>query len=93
MHLNAGAVPWYCGLTRPVAVPVQAGLVSDEIRRLKALHKKACLRRLREMCASAAYYIAVAADQIYVDKASLVGSIGVLDGWFWFRGHHGQTGH
>ena len=39
-----------------------------------------------ESCASAAYYIAVAADQIYVDKASIVGSIGVLMDGFGFTG-------
>lgn len=70
----------------PGGSPVQAGLVNDEIRRLKALHKKKVYAVCEEMCASAAYYIAVAADQIYVDKASMVGSIGVLMDGFGFTG-------
>ena len=65
---------------------MQAGLINDEIRRLKALHKKKVYAVCEEMCASAAFYIAVAADQIYVDKASLVGSIGVLMDGFGFTG-------
>jgi protease-4 len=65
---------------------VQAGIVHDEILRLKALHKKKVYAVVEEMGASGAYYIAVAADQIYVDKASLVGSIGVLMDGFGFTG-------
>ncbi|HET8693073.1 MAG TPA: S49 family peptidase [Aquabacterium sp.] len=73
-------------INSPGGSPVQAGLVNDEIRRLKALHKKKVYAVCEEMCASAAYYIAVAADQIYVDKASMVGSIGVLMDGFGFVG-------
>jgi len=65
---------------------VQAGIINDEIRRLKALHQKRVYAVVEEMCASGAYYIAVAADEIYVDKASLVGSIGVLMDGFGFTG-------
>ena len=65
---------------------MQAGIVNDEIRRLKALHKKPVYAVVEEMCASGAYYIAVAADEIYVDKASIVGSIGVLMDGFGFTG-------
>ena len=62
--------------------PVQAGIINDELRRLKAKHKKPLYAVVEESCASAAYYIAVSADRIYVDKASIVGSIGVLmEGW------------
>jgi protease-4 len=57
---------------------VQAGIVYDELRRLKTLHKKKVYAVVEESCASGAYYIAAAADEIYVDKASIVGSIGVL---------------
>ena len=70
----------------PGGSPVQAGIVNDEIRRLKALHKKPIYVVVEETCASAAYYIAVAADQIFVDKASVVGSIGVLMDGFGFTG-------
>ncbi len=73
-------------INSPGGSPVQAGIVNDEIRRLKALHKKKVYAVVDEMCASGAYYIAVAADEIYVDKASLVGSIGVLMDGFGFPG-------
>jgi len=70
----------------PGGSPVQAGIVNDEIRRLKALHKKKVYAVIEEMCASGAYYMAVAADEIYTDKASIVGSIGVLMDGFGFTG-------
>jgi protease-4 len=73
-------------INSPGGSPVQAGLINDEIRRLKALHKKPIYVVVEESCASAAYYIAAAADQIYVDKASIVGSIGVLMDGFGFTG-------
>jgi protease-4 len=65
---------------------VQSGIVNDEIRRLKTLHNKKVYAVVEEVCASGAYYIAVAADEIYVDKASIVGSIGVLMDGFGFTG-------
>jgi protease-4 len=64
-------------INSPGGSPVQAGIINDEIRRLKALHNKV-YAVVEETCASGAYYIAVAADEIYADKASVVGSIGVL---------------
>ncbi|MEO7855341.1 MAG: S49 family peptidase [Rubrivivax sp.] len=73
-------------INSPGGSPVQAGIINDEIRRLKALHKKKIYVVVEEMCASGAYYVAVAADDIYVDKASLVGSIGVLMDGFGFVG-------
>jgi protease-4 len=73
-------------ISSPGGSPVQAGLINDEIRRLKKLHHKKIYAVCEEMCASAAYYIAVAADQIFVDKASIVGSIGVLMDGFGFTG-------
>jgi len=73
-------------INSPGGSPVQAGIVHDEIRRLKALHGKKVYAVVEEICASGAYYIAVAADEIYVDKASLVGSIGVLMDGFGFTG-------
>ncbi len=73
-------------INSPGGSPVQAGIINDEIRRLKAIHKKPVYAVVEEMCASAAYYIAVAADTIYVDKASIVGSIGVLMDGFGFTG-------
>lgn len=73
-------------INSPGGSPVQAGMINDEIYRLKALYKKPIYAVVEETCASAAYYIAVAADQIYVDKASIVGSIGVLMDGFGFTG-------
>ena len=71
-------------INSPGGSPVQAGLISDEIHRLRALHKKPVYAVVEETAASAAYYIASAADKIYVDKASIVGSIGVLMDGFGF---------
>ena len=73
-------------INSPGGSPVQAGIINDEIRRLKAKHDKKVYAVVEEICASGAYYIAVAADEIYVDKASLVGSIGVLMDGFGFTG-------
>lgn len=73
-------------INSPGGSPVQAGIINDEIRRLKAKHQKKVYAVVEEMCASGAYYIAVAADEIFVDKASLVGSIGVLMDGFGFAG-------
>lgn len=70
-------------INSPGGSPVQAGIINDEIRRQKKLHPKIPVYAVVEdICASGGYYIAVAADKIYVDKASIVGSIGVLmDGY------------
>jgi protease IV len=73
-------------INSPGGSPVQAGIVYDEIRRLKALHGKKVYAVVEEACASGAYYIAVAADEIYADKASIIGSIGVLMDGFGFTG-------
>ncbi len=71
----------------PGGSPVQAGIVYDEILRQRQLHPKIPLYAVVEdLGASGAYYVAAAADQIYVDKASLVGSIGVLIDGFGFVG-------
>ena len=73
-------------INSPGGSPVQAGMMNDEIVRLKAKHKKPVYAVVEETCASAAYYIAASADNIYVDKASIVGSIGVLMDGFGFTG-------
>lgn len=83
---DEGAQAVVLRINSPGGSPVQAGIINDEIRRLKALHKKKVYAVVEEMCASGAYYIAVAADEIYVDKASIVGSIGVLMDGFGFTG-------
>ena len=83
---DRGAVAVVLRINSPGGSPVQAGIVNDEIRRLKAKHGKKVYAVVEEVCASGAYYIAVAADEIYVDKASIVGSIGVLMDGFGFTG-------
>ncbi len=66
-------------INSPGGSPVQAGYINDEIVRLRKKYPAIPLYAVvTDLCASAAYYIAAAADQIYADKASLVGSIGVL---------------
>jgi protease-4 len=73
-------------INSPGGSPVQAGIVNDELRRLRAKHQKPLYAVVQESCASAAYYIAASADRIFVDKASIVGSIGVLMEGFGFVG-------
>ena len=74
-------------INSPGGSPVQAGLINDEISRQRKLHPKIPLYAVVEdICASGGYYIAAAADKIYVDKASIVGSIGVLMDGFGFTG-------
>lgn len=72
-------------INSPGGSPVQAGYINDEIYRLKKKYPDIPLYAvITDICASGGYYIAVAADQIYVDKASIVGSIGVLMSSFGF---------
>ena len=74
-------------INSPGGSPVQAGLINDEIKRQRKLHPDIPIYAVVEdICASGGYYIAVAADKIYVDKASIVGSIGVLMDGFGFTG-------
>jgi len=74
-------------INSPGGSPVQAGIVYDEIRRLRTQYPDIPVYAVvEEVCASGGYYVAAAADRIYVDKASLVGSIGVLIDSFGFVG-------
>jgi protease-4 len=74
-------------INSPGGSPVQAGYINDEIKRLRAQHPNIPLYVVVEdICASGGYYVAAAADQIYVDKASIVGSIGVVIDGFGFTG-------
>lgn len=74
-------------INSPGGSPVQSGYVYDEIRRLRGLHPNIKVYAvITDLGASGAYYIASAADQIYADKASLVGSIGVTAAGYGFVG-------
>ncbi len=74
-------------INSPGGSPVQAGAINDEIRRLRAKYPNIPLYAVVEdVCASGGYYVAAAADKIYVNKASLIGSIGVLMDGFGFTG-------
>ena len=80
-------------INSPGGSPVQSGIVYDEIRRLRAKHPEIPLYVVVEdICASGGYYIAAAADKIFVDKASIVGSIGVLMDGFGFTGIMDKAG-
>ncbi len=88
-----GTVGVVLHINSPGGSPVQAGIVYDEIRRLRAKYpKKPLYVVVGDMCASGGYYIAAAADRIYVDKASIVGSIGVLMDGFGFTGLMSKLG-
>ena len=72
-------------INSPGGSPVQAGYINDEIKRLRKQKPEIPLYVVVEdICASGGYYVAAAADQIYVDKASIVGSIGVVIDGFGF---------
>lgn len=74
-------------INSPGGSPVQSGYVYDEIKRLRSIYPdKPLYAVIMDIGASGAYYIAAAADEIYADKASLVGSIGVISGGFGFAG-------
>ena len=80
-------------INSPGGSAVQAGYINDEIKRLKTKHEGIPVYAVvADMCASGGYYIAVAADKIYADKASIVGSIGVRMDSFGFVGAMNEFG-
>ena len=80
-------------INSPGGSPVQAGYINDEIRRLRGKYPNIPLYAVVEdICASGGYYVAAAADKIFVDKASLIGSIGVLMDGFGFTGTMAKLG-
>src|SRR6266850_4429168 len=80
---NKNTVGVILRINSPGGSPVQAGIIYDEIRRLRGIYPNIPMYAvIEDICASGGYYIAAAADKIYVDKASIIGSIGVImDGW------------
>jgi protease IV len=80
-------------INSPGGSPVQSGYIYDEIRRLRGEHPDTKVYAvITDLGASGAYYIASAADEIYADKASLVGSIGVTAASFGFVDLMGKLG-
>ncbi len=80
-------------INSPGGSPVQAGIINDEIRRLRQKYPdKPLYAVVEDMCASGGYFVAAAADKIYVNKASIVGSIGVLMDGFGFTGLMDKVG-
>ncbi len=90
---DKGAVGVILRINSPGGSPVQAGIINDEIGRLRAKHAdKPLYVVVEDICASGGYYVAAAGDRIYVDKASIVGSIGVLMDGFGFTGSMDKLG-
>lgn len=84
---DANAAGVILKINSPGGSPVQAGIINDEIQRLREQYPtKPFYVVVEEICASGGYYVAAAAEKIYVDKASIVGSIGVLMDGFGFTG-------
>ena len=74
-------------MNSPGGSPVQAQTIYDEMRRLRRKYPEIPVYAVVEdVCASGCYYVAAAADRIYVSKSSIVGSIGVLMNGFGFTG-------
>jgi len=90
---DAGSVSVILRINSPGGSPVQAGMINDEIVRLRSHYPdKKLYVVVDEICASGGYYIAAAADKIYVNKASVLGSIGVLMDGFGFTGLMNKVG-
>jgi protease-4 len=90
---NKNAAGVILRINSPGGSPVQAGYINDEIIRLRNKYPdKPLYAVITDICASGGYYIAAAADQIYADKASLVGSIGVIMNGFGFTGTMDKLG-
>ena len=85
VYESPGTKALILAINSPGGSPVQSGIINNEINRYKALHPQIPVYAvIEDICASGGYYIAVAADKIFVDKASIVGSIGVLMNGFGF---------
>ncbi|HEX9172632.1 MAG TPA: S49 family peptidase [Telluria sp.] len=90
---DSGSAAVVLRINSPGGSPVQAGIIVDEILRLKKDYPaKPVYVVVDEICASGGYYIAAAADRIFVNKASIVGSVGVLMDSFGFTGTMNKLG-
>lgn len=84
---DRGTVGVILRINSPGGSPVQSAIIYDEIRRLRAKYPaKPLYAVVEDLCASGGYFVASAADRIYVNKASIIGSIGVLMDGFGFTG-------
>ena len=82
---NANSVGLILRINSPGGSPVQSALIYDEIRRLKKEYpEKKVIAVVEDVAASGGYFIASAADKIFVNKSSIVGSIGVVFNGFGF---------
>lgn len=90
---DSGSAAVILHINSPGGSPVQAGMIVDEMQRLrKGYPDKPLYVVVDEICASGCYYVAAGADRIYVNKASIVGSIGVLMDGFGFTGAMDKVG-
>jgi protease-4 len=90
---NSGTKGVVLRINSPGGSPVQAGQIYDEVRRLRAAHPDTPVHAVvEEIAASGGYYVAAAADRIFVDKASVVGSVGVIMEGFGFTGAIDKVG-
>jgi protease-4 len=90
---DEGSVGLVLRMNSPGGSPVQAAIINNELTRLRKLHpNKPVYVVVEDMCASGCYYIAAAADRIYVSQGSIVGSIGVLMSSFGFTGLMNKLG-
>lgn len=91
--LDKGTAGVVLRINSPGGSPTQAGIITDEIHRLRAKHvDKPLYVVVEDVCASGGYYVASAADKIFVNKASIIGSIGVLMDGFGFTGSLDKLG-
>ena len=70
--------PIYLYINSPGGSPVQSSLIASRIRRLSDEHEVPAIVFIEDLAASGGYWLAVAGDEIWVDQASIVGSIGVI---------------
>ncbi|MDH5392156.1 MAG: S49 family peptidase [Gammaproteobacteria bacterium] len=84
---NKNATGIILEINSPGGTPVQAGMIYNEINRLRKLNSdKPIYAVITDICASGGYYVASATEQIFANKSSLIGSIGVRLSSFGFTG-------